>query len=121
MFSFFGASCLIQSMLLAKELYFIRYLSENCFKVSIRLLLGVVLMAPGDFVGACWSNQDAFRCLVRLDGSILRVELATKLILDDFGLMFGVSKGLLLGSKKRNTSGRRARSNFWCFRSRLWA
>ena len=70
-------------MLLAKELYFIPYHSENC-KVSIRLLLGVVLMAPGDLFGACWSNQDAFRCLVRLDGSILRVELATKLILRDF-------------------------------------
>ena len=81
-------------MLLAKELYFIRYLSENYFKVSIRLLLGVVLMAPGDLFGACWSNQDAFRCLVRLDGSILRVELATKMILGDFGSIKRVTFGV---------------------------
>ena len=117
----FGASCFIQSVLLAKEHYFIRYLSENWFKVSIRWLLEIVSTAPGDLFGASWSNQDALRCVGRLDRSILRVELATKLILVDLGSIFGAWGRSLLGSKMRKKSGRSARTNFWCFRSRHWA
>ena len=58
-------------------------------------------MAPGDLFGASWSNQDALRCVGRLDRSILRVELATKLILGDLGSIFGAGGRSLLGSKMR--------------------
>ena len=107
----FGASCLIQSMLLAKEHCCSRYLSENCFKGSFWLFVRVVLMAPGELFGAFSSNQDAFRCLARLYKSILRVELATKLILGDFGSIVGPSGGSPLGSKMKNKAGRSAKTN----------
>ena len=65
-------------------------------------LLEIVSTAPGDLFGASWSNQDALRCVGRLDRSILRVELATKLILDNFGSIFEASKDHFWGLKRGN-------------------
>ena len=69
-------------------------------------------MAPGDLFGASWSNQDALRCVGRLDRSILRVELATKLILGDLGSIFGAWEGSLLGSKIRKENRSKCKDKF---------